>query len=254
MNISIKGPKELDAMRAAGRIVGLLLMELKEKVRPGVTTGDLDAFAEAFIRSHGATPTFKGYPGRSKPYPASICASVNEQVVHGIPGPRVLQEGDIIGIDVGATLNGWVGDAARTFAVGKISPEAQRLLTETQRALDLGLQAARGNGHVQDIGAAVEAHAGACGLGVVRDYTGHGVGRRLHEPPQIPNYGRRGLGPKLKAGMTLAIEPMLNLGKDETKELSDGWTVVTVDGKLAAHFEDTIIVTDGSPEILTRVA
>lgn len=251
--IPIKSPSELDKMRAAGRVVGLLLKELEIRVKPGVSTAELDAFAKSFIEGHKAVPTFLGYPGRTSKYPASICASVNEQVVHGIPGERRLQEGDIIGIDVGATLDGFVGDAARTFAVGKISDEARRLLTATQDALDKGLQAARHNGFVGDIGAAVEEHAKSLGLGIVRDYTGHGVGRRLHEPPQIPNYGRRGNGPKLKAGMTLAIEPMLNLGGDRTRELSDGWTVVTADGKLAAHFEDTIIVTDGPPEILTRV-
>lgn len=252
--IPIKSPSELDKMRAAGRVVGLLLKELEKRVKPGVSTGELDAFARSFIEGHHAVPTFLGYPGRASKYPASICASVNEQVVHGIPGDRRLIEGDIIGIDVGATLNGYVGDAARTFAVGKISDEAARLLKATQEALDKGLSAARHNGFVGDIGAAVEAHAKSYGLGIVRDYTGHGVGKRLHEPPQIPNYGQRGLGPKLKAGMTLAIEPMLNLGGDKTRELSDGWTVVTADGKLAAHFEDTIIVTDGEPEILTRVA
>lgn len=251
--IPIKSPSELDKMRAAGRVVGLLLKELELRVKPGVSTKELDDFARSFIESHKALPTFLGYPGQYGKFPASICASVNEQVVHGIPGPRRLNEGDIIGIDVGATLNGYIGDAARTFGVGKISEEAQRLLTATQEALDKGLQAARHNGFVGDIGAAVEAHANRFGYGIVRDYTGHGVGTRLHEPPHIPNYVQRGKTDQLKAGMTLAIEPMLNMGSGKTKQLSDGWTVVTTDGKLAAHFEDTIIVTDGPPEILTRV-
>lgn len=235
-------------MRAAGKVVGLLLKELYTQVKPGVTTRHLDAFAEDFIRSHGATPAFLGYHG----YPASICASVNEEVVHGIPGPKVLQAGDVIGIDVGATLNGFVGDAARTYPVGKISPESQRLLDATRGALDAGILAAKNNAHVGDIGAAVQAYAEGQGYGVVRDFVGHGIGRKMHEDPQVPNYGRRGLGPKLKSGMCLAIEPMLNVGSEKVDVLADGWTVVTRDKKWSAHFEDTIILTDGEAEILTR--
>lgn len=235
-------------MRAAGRIVGLLLKEFYDQVKPGVTTKQLDAFAEDFIRSHGATPAFLGYHG----YPASICASVNEEVVHGIPGLKVLQAGDVIGIDVGATLNGFVGDAARTYPVGKISAEAQRLLDVTRGALDAGISAAKNNAHVGDIGSAVQAYAESQGFGVVRDFVGHGIGRKMHEAPQVPNYGKRGLGPKLKSSMCLAIEPMLNIGSEKVDVLADGWTVVTRDKKWSAHFEDTIILTDGEAEILTR--
>ena len=248
MSIPIKSPDELVKMRAANKIVGLLLRELKARIKPGVSTKDLDAFSEAFIRGHGATPAFLGYNG----YPASICASVNEQVVHGIPGPRTLLEGDIIGVDVGATLNGFVGDAARTFAVGKISAEAQKLLDATQASLDAGISAVRDGGHVQDIGAAVQACAEGHGYSVVRDFVGHGIGRKMHEAPQVPNYGKAGLGPKLKAGMCLAIEPMVNLGREEVDVLSDGWTVVTRDKRFSAHFEDTVIVTESGAEIITR--
>ena len=247
--ITIKSPEELVKMRAAGKVVGRLLVELSSRVKPGVSTKELDDFARGFIEGQGAVPTFLGYSG----FPASICTSVNEQVVHGIPGPRRLEEGDVVGVDVGATLDGFVGDAARTFAVGKISDEAKCLLQATRDSLDAGLAAARHNGHVQDIGAAVLQHAEKLHYGVVRDFVGHGIGRKLHEAPQIPNYGQRGLGPKIKAAMTFAIEPMVNLGRYEVETLKDGWTVVTRDGKLSAHFEDTIIVTDGAPEILTRL-
>jgi methionyl aminopeptidase len=247
--IPVKTPEELQKMRAAGGIVGRLLAELSSRVKPGVTTKELDDFARGFIEGQGAVPTFLGYNG----FPASICTSVNEEVVHGIPGAKRLNEGDIIGVDVGATLNGFVGDAARTFGVGKISAEARQLLQATRDSLDAGLAAARHNGHIQDIGAAVQERAEKQGYGVVRDFVGHGVGRKLHEPPQIPNYGQRGLGPKIKAGMTFAIEPMVNLGRYEVQTLKDGWTVVTRDGKISAHFEDTIIVTEGAPEILTRL-
>lgn len=248
-SIPIKTPAELDKMRAVNRVVGLLLKALYGEVKPGVTTAELDKFAADFIRDHGAVPAFLGYHG----YPASICASVNEQVVHGIPGKTRLAEGDIIGVDVGAVLDGFVGDAARTYAVGRISAEAQKLLDVTRDALDKGIAAARNNGHVQDIGAAVQAHAEGAGYGVVRDFVGHGIGRKMHESPQVPNYGQRGLGPKLKAGMCLAIEPMVNAGSHQVDVLSDGWTVVTRDKRPSAHFEDTIIITLGDPEILTRM-
>jgi methionyl aminopeptidase len=248
VSIPIKTAEELVKMRAANRVVGLLLKELYGRVRPGVSTKDLDAFAEDFIRGHGATPAFLGYHG----YPASICASVNDEVVHGIPGPKVLKEGDIIGVDVGAVLDGYVGDAARTYPVGGISPEARRLMDATRDALDAGIAAARNNGHVQDIGAAVQAVAEGKGYSVVRDFVGHGIGRKMHEPPQVPNYGQRGLGPKLKSGMCLAIEPMVNAGVKEVDVMADGWTVLTRDRRLSAHFEDTIIITDGEAEILTR--
>jgi len=248
VSIPIKTTAELEKMRAAGRVVGLLLVELASRVKPGVTTAELDAFSRSFIEGQGAVPAFLGYHG----YPATICASVNEQVVHGIPGPRALAEGDIIGIDVGAVLEGYVGDAARTFAVGKVSEEARRLMQVTKASLDAGISQARNNGHVQDIGAAVQAHAEKNGFSVVRDFVGHGIGRKMHEPPQVPNYGQRGLGPKLKSGMTLAIEPMVNAGVHQVDVLGDGWTVVTRDKKLSAHFEDTIIITNGEPEIITR--
>jgi len=247
--ITVKSPEELVKMRAAGRVVARLLVELSARVKPGVSTKELDDFARGFIEAQGAVPTFLGYNG----FPASICTSVNEQVVHGIPGPRRLDEGDVVGVDVGATLDGFVGDAARTFAVGKIGDEAKKLLQVTRDSLDAGLAAAKHNGHVQDIGAAVQPVAEKNGFGVVRDFVGHGIGRKLHEPPQIPNYGQRGLGPKIKAGMTFAIEPMVNLGRYDVETLKDGWTVVTRDGKISAHFEDTIIVTEGTPEILTRL-
>jgi methionyl aminopeptidase len=249
VSIPIKTSDELVKMRAAGKVVGLLLKELGARVKPGVSTLELDKFAEDFIRGHGATPAFLGYHG----YPASICASVNEQVVHGIPAAAtVLRDGDIIGIDVGAVLDGFVGDAARSFAVGKVSAEAQRLMDVTRDALDKGIDAARPNGHVQDIGAAVQAFAEKNGFSVVRDFVGHGIGRKMHEAPQVPNYGQRGLGPKLKAGMCLAIEPMVNVGTEKVDVLGDGWTVVTRDKKLSAHFEDTIIIAEGGAEILTR--
>jgi len=249
VGITIKTAPELEKMRAAGNLVGRLLVELSKRVKPGVSTKALDDFSRDFIESQGATPAFLGYHG----YPASICASVNEQVVHGIPSVRPLAEGDIVGIDVGAVLNGFVGDAARTFAVGKVSEEAARLMAVTKESLNRGIAAATHNGHVQDIGAAVQAYAEAAGFSVVRDFVGHGIGRAMHEEPQIPNYGRRGLGPKLKAGMTLAIEPMVNAGVAAVDVLSDGWTVMTRDRRLSAHFEDTVIVTAGEPEIITRL-
>lgn len=248
MAIPVKSAAELVKMRAAGAVVGDLLLELASKVRAGVSTAELDAFARGFIESRGAEPAFLGYHG----YPATICASINEQVVHGIPGARRLEEGDIIGIDVGAVLDGFVGDAARTYAVGKVSDEAQRLMQATRACLDAGIAAARHNGRVGDIGAAVQAAAESAGFTVVRDFVGHGIGRKLHEPPQVPNYGQRGLGPKLKAGMALAIEPMVNAGGHAVSVQGDGWTVVTGDGRLSAHFEDTVLLTEGKPEIITR--
>ena len=249
MSITIKTAPELVKMRAAGNLVGRLLVELSRRVKPGVTTRELDDFSRGFFEAAGAVPAFLGYNG----YPASICASVNEQVVHGIPGARKLAAGDIVGIDVGAVLDGYVGDAARTFAVGEVSEEARRLMRVTRESLDAGIAAALNNGHVQDIGAAVQAHAEAAGFSVVRDFVGHGIGRKMHEDPQVPNYGRRGLGPRLKAGMTLAIEPMVNAGGLEVEVLSDGWTVLTRDRRLSAHFEDTVIITEGEPEIITRL-
>lgn len=248
--ISIKTADDLILMRRSCRLVGELLVELEKRVKPGVTTKELDRVAHDFIVERGARPAFLGYHG----YPASICASVNAQVVHGIPNDTPLCDGDIVGVDVGAELDGFVGDAARSFKVGKVSVEADRLLRVTQEALNFGLGQAVDGGHLQDIGAAIQAHVEAAGFSVVRDFVGHGIGRKMHEEPQIPNYGRRGLGPKIRKGMTFAIEPMVNVGAWQVDVQADGWTVLTRDGSLSAHFEDTIAVTDGEPEILTRIA
>lgn len=224
------------------------LQVLSGKVKPGVTTAELDAVAYTLITQHGAKPSFKGYHG----FPASICSSINEQVVHGIPSKKiVLKEGDIISIDVGATYQGYVGDAAITFPVGTISPTAQRLLETTHRALMAGIAAARGGRYLEDISGAIEDCALAQGFSVVHQYVGHGVGRQMHEEPQIPNYRQGKRGPQLKPGMTLAIEPMINEGVADTRLLRDQWTVVTEDGKLSAHFEHSIAITEGEPEILT---
>ena len=246
--ISLKGAEEIKKMRAAGAIVGAVLVELGKRVKPGVSTKQLDTFAREFIEKQGAIPTFMGYQG----YPATICASVNEQVVHGIPNTKALEEGDIVGIDVGATLNGFVGDAARTFGVGKIKAETAALLKATRESLDKGLAEAKDGNHLEDIGYAVQTHAEGLGYSVVRDFVGHGIGRQMHEAPQIPNYGRKGKGIVIKSGMAFAIEPMINAGGYQVKVLNDGWTVVTKDGSLSAHFEDTIIVTEGAPMNMTR--
>jgi methionyl aminopeptidase len=247
--IGIKGPEEIKKMRAAGAIVGGLLLELGRRVKPGVTTKELDKFAQDYIEKRHAIPTFLGYQG----YPASICASVNEEVVHGIPGKRVLEEGDVIGVDVGATLDGFVGDAARTFAVGKISKEAKALLQATQESLDKGIAAARDGQHLEDIGFSVQSFVEPLGYSVVRDFVGHGIGRKMHEAPQIPNYGRKGMGLRIKSGMAFAIEPMINRGAAAVKILGDAWTVVTQDGSISAHFEDTVIVTEGAALNMTRL-
>jgi methionyl aminopeptidase len=245
--ILLKAPQEIAAMRESGRVVGELLVALGAMVAPGVTTLELDKFAKDFISKRKGKATFLGYHG----YPGNICASVGCEVVHGIPGKRKLVEGEIISIDVGVTLAGWIGDAARTFPVGRIQPGTVKLLEATQKCLQLGIEQARAGNQLGDIGHAVQAYAEANGYSVVRDYVGHGVGRSLHESPQVPNYGKSGTGVKLKAGMTLAIEPMINTGGWETKVLDDGWTVVTVDGSLSAHFEDTIAITERGPEVLT---
>ncbi len=247
--IVIKSKGELAIMREAGRIVAEAEQVLREKVKPGVTTAELDVIADEIIAKRGATPSFKGYHG----FPASICASINEEVVHGIPSKkRVLQDGDIIAIDIGATLKGFVGDGAFTIGVGNVSDTAKRLMQTTEAALMAGIAQARAGHHLDDISGAVQDVAEANGFSVVREYVGHGVGRAMHEEPQIPNYRQGKLGPQLKPGMTLAIEPMLNEGVWQTHTLRDKWTVVTQDGKLSAHFEHTIAVTEGEPEILTR--
>jgi methionyl aminopeptidase len=246
--IVIKSKNEIAIMREAGQIAAETLEMLREQVQPGVSTAELDALAHTFITQRNALPTFMGYRG----FPASICTSINEQVVHGIPSKKVvLKEGDIISIDVGATFKGFVGDAAATFAVGKVSDTAQRLMEATQGALMAGVAQARAGKYLDDISGAIQDYAEARGFSVVREYVGHGVGRAMHEEPQIPNYRQGKRGPQLKPGMTLAIEPMVNAGVWQTRTLRDKWTVVTKDGKLSAHFEHTVAVTDGEPEILT---
>ncbi len=245
---TLKSSRELELMRQAGRIVGQTLALLRDSVRPGMETRELDAMANREIRRLGGKPVFKGYRG----FPATICTSLNEEIVHGIPGPRVLKEGDLVKLDVGASVEGYIGDAAITVGVGKISPQAQKLIEVTYQSLLKGIQAARDGAHVGDIGAAIQEYVESHGFSVVREYVGHGVGRFLHEEPQIPNYGSRGMGPILRKGMTIAIEPMVNLGHWKTRLMDDQWTVVTEDGSLSAHFEHTIAITDGEPEILTR--
>ncbi|MCH8987987.1 MAG: type I methionyl aminopeptidase [Chloroflexi bacterium] len=234
-------------MRRAGAVVGAVIDLLKASVEPGMTTKDLDKLAYKEITRRGAKPTFKGYRG----FPASICTSVNEEIVHGIPGKRVLREGDIVKIDVGATIEGMIGDAAVSIAVGQVTPEAAALMDDTRLSLEAGIEAAQPGGRVGDIGAAVQAYGESRGYGVVREFVGHGVGRALHEDPQVPNYGQAGMGPLLRVGMCIAIEPMFNMGDWHTKILDDEWTVVTADGKLSAHFEHSIAINEDGPEILT---
>ena len=247
--ITIKSAQEMVSMRAAGKVVASTLTLLRGSVKPGISTRELDAIAEGNIRSMGAVPAFKGYRG----FPGSICASVNQQIVHGIPGDKVLLEGDLIKMDVGAVYDGFIGDAAITVGVGAISDEAMELIDVTRRSLEAGIAAATHGARTGDIGAAVEGYASERGsFGVVREYVGHGVGRFLHEEPQIPNYGPGGRGPMLRKGMCIAIEPMVNLGDWRTRLLEDQWTVVTLDGSLSAHFEHTIAITDGEAEVLTR--
>jgi len=239
---------ELERMREAGRLVGEVLTELMAHVAPGVTTADLDALAEKRIMRAGAVPAFKGYHG----YPATICASINEEVIHGIPsGRRVLNEGDVISIDVGASLNGYYGDSAITLPVGQVSEEAATLLRVTEESLYKAIGCVRPGGRISDIGHAVQHHVEAYGFSVVREFVGHGIGQRMHEEPQVPNYGEPGRGPRLAEGMVLAIEPMVNAGKPAVKVLADGWTAVTRDGGLSAHFEHTVAVTADGPWILT---
>jgi len=245
-----KSKAEIEKMRAAGRIVAAVLRELAETVEPGMTTADLDRLAESRIREAGAIPTFKGYYG----YPASLCTSINDEVVHGIPGNRRLREGDIVGIDCGATYNGYVGDAAITVPVGKISPELERLIEATRLSLQAAIDKCRIGSRLGDVGNAVQAYVEPLGYTVVRNYCGHGIGRAMHEEPQVPNYGEPGRGRALQQGWVLAIEPMVNMGNHDVKTLSDGWTVVTIDGRPSAHFEHTVAVTDKGPEILTRIS
>jgi methionyl aminopeptidase len=244
-----KSQKEIEKMRASGQLVGRVLRELRRMVQPGMTTLEVNDAADRMIRDAGAYPTFKGYNG----YPFSICASVNEQVVHGFPSKYELKEGDIFSIDVGATFEGFVGDTATTIPVGTTSEELLKLIRVAQECLDRAIEKCWDGNHIGDIGFAVQSHAEAHGYSIVRDYVGHGIGRQMHEDPQIPNYGKPGKGPKIKKGYVFAVEPMINLGSHHTKTLTDGWTVVTVDGRPSAHVEHTIAVTEEGPEVLTLV-
>ena len=245
--ITIKSDTELAAMRRAGSLVGAVLSALEQAVQPGSTTRELDTLAYREIRRLGGQPAFKGYRG----FPASICASINHEIVHGIPGDRVIEEGDLVKIDIGAVVDGFIGDAAITVGAGKISESAEELIDTTRQALERGIKAAKEGSRVGDIGHAVQSFAESHGYSVVREYVGHGIGRFLHENPQIPNYGPGGKGPILRSRMTIAIEPMVNVGDWHTSLMDDQWTVVTADGSLSAHFEHTIAITNGEPEILT---
>ena len=245
--IACKSASELVLMREAGRITARALRAVGDAVKVGVTTADLDEVAVEVIRAAGARAAFKGYHG----YPATICASLNREVVHGIPGRRKLSDGDIISVDVGAIIDGYVGDSARTFAVGTVSDEARRLLTATRESLEAGIACCWPGMRLGDIGSAVQTVAEGAGFSVVREYVGHGIGRQMHEDPQVPNYGTAGKGTVLLAGMVIAIEPMVNAGGADVRSLDDGWTVVTADGSLSAHFEHTVAVTHDGPQVLT---
>lgn len=249
MGIQVKTDREIALMRQAGKIVAIVLGVLVKAVRPGLTTRELDSIAEKEIKRLGGIPSFKGYRG----YPANLCVSINDEVVHGIPGDRVLNEGDIVSMDVGAIYRGYQGDAARTVGVGAISLQAEALIQATESALQAGIMMARDKNRLGDISAMIQKHAEKKGFAVVREYTGHGIGRQMHEEPLIPNFGYPGTGPLLRKGMTLAIEPMLNVGDWRTRVDTNQWTVLTIDGRLSAHFEDTILITDGNPEVLTAV-
>ena len=244
-----KSRKELEKMRAAGRLVGQVLQELRRLVEPGITTLEVDRAAEKLIRDGGALPTFKGYHG----FPYSICASVNEQVVHGFPSEYRLKSGDIFSIDCGVTLEGFVGDTATTVPVGEVSEDWLKLVRVTEECLERAIEQCWPGNRLGDLGWAVQEHAEAHGYSVVREYVGHGIGRQMHEDPQIPNYGKPGQGPKIKAGYVFAIEPMVNLGTHHTRVLADGWTVVTIDGNPSAHSEHTVAITEAGPEVLTKV-
>lgn len=246
--IFLKSPEEIDLMRRSNQVVAEAREMLREMVCPGVTTLELDEEADAFFRRKGAKSAFKGYRG----FPKSICTSVNNEIVHGIPGPRKLSEGDVVGIDIGVLLNGYFGDTALTIPVGKVSESAARLLKVTEQSLYAAIEMARPEGHLNDIGAAIQGHVEKAGFSVVRDFVGHGIGQALHEEPQIPNFGVRGTGVRLKPGMVLAIEPMVNEGKSEVRVLEDGWTAVTADGKLSAHFEHSVAITEKGSVVLSQ--
>lgn len=248
--IILKSPEEIEKIRAADRIVAKTLMALKEMVKPGMTTAELDRAAEEMVRAEGARPTFKGYRG----FPAALCVSVNSEVVHGIPGKKKLKEGDIVSLDLGADCEGYFGDAAITVGVGEISAHAQRLMDVTRESLYKGIEQATEGNRLSDISHAIQTHVEAAGFSVVTDFVGHGIGTQQHEDPQIPNYGPKGAGPLLKRGMVLAIEPMVNAGTHQVKVLDDGWTVVTRDGGLSAHFEHSIAVMPEKADILSEYA
>lgn len=246
--IIIKSQQEIDIMRESGKVTAFILKELPGIIRPGISTKEIDEFVENMILKNKMIPSFKGYNG----YPASACVSVNEEVVHGIPSKKkILREGDIVSVDVGCTHKGYVSDAARTYPVGKISVEAQKLITATEESFFEGLKFCKVGYRLSDISSAIQAKAESEGFSVIRDFVGHGVGRAMHEEPQIPNYGKPGRGPRLAPGMVFAIEPMINQGSYEVEVLQDNWTVVTIDGKLSAHYENTVVITDGEPELLT---
>jgi methionyl aminopeptidase len=248
--INLKSPREIEIMKGASRIVAEILLELKGNIREGATTADMDRMAEELTLKKKAKPAFKGYRG----FPASLCISVNDEVVHGIPSPkRVLKSGDIVGLDFGVIYEGYYGDSAMTVPIGHISPEVQKLVKVTEECLYKAIEQAMSGNHIADISGAVQQHAEANGYGIVRDFCGHGIGRSLHEDPPVLNYVQNGKGPKIRPGLVLAIEPMINMGTDKVKVLDDGWTVITADGKPSAHFEHTIAVTPDGPVILTRV-
>lgn len=246
--IYLKSAEEIELIRQSSLIVGLAHAEVAKVLAPGVSTEKLDKIAEEFIRDNGGVPAFKGYNG----FPATLCISINEAIVHGIPSSRVIEDGDVVSVDCGVKKNGFFGDSAYTYPVGNVSQEVLKLLEVTKESLYRGIEAAKSGQRVGDIGYAVQNYAETNGFGVVRELVGHGVGRELHESPEVPNYGRRGTGPKLKSGMVIAIEPMINMGRKEVKQLADGWTIVTADGKASAHFEHTVaIIEKGEADILS---
>lgn len=255
-SIELKSPREIAAMRDAGRIVAETYVRLKEAIRPGVSLRELDQLATEYLKSQGAQPLYKGYRGNPPshpPFPGTICASVNDEICHGLPDKRVLSEGDIVGIDIGLKYKSFCGDACVTYAVGAVTPQAQRLLKVAEECLYKGIAAAQVGRHLSDIGVTVQSHAEASGYSVVREWGGHGIGRNLHEPPSVPHTGPGGRGPMLRSGMVFTIEPMINVGQPQWKLLKDGWTVVTSDGSLSAQFEHTIAITEHGPEILSRL-
>ncbi|MBR0126921.1 MAG: type I methionyl aminopeptidase [Firmicutes bacterium] len=246
--IIIKSTSEIDLMRESGKVTGFILKELENFIKPGLSTADVDRFVDSTIRKHGMIPTFKGYGG----FPASACVSINEEVVHGIPDKkRILKEGDIVSVDVGSTYKGYVSDAARTYPVGQVSETASKLMKATKDSFFAGLEFCKVGYRLSDISHAIQVKAESEGFSVIRDFVGHGVGQQMHEDPQIPNYGKPGRGPRLARGMVFAIEPMICEGTYDVRTLSNDWTVVTLDGKLSAHYENTVVITEGEPELLT---